>query len=276
MGSRDDAVAAHRETVRVLARPGGPLSPESPHASTHNPAWFTGAQTTAVRDELHDRLIAEYRAAHSAARDERRAIVLAGPPGAGKSTVLTEVLGEDAPGWVRVDADEFKRALLREAIADGSYESVSACPPSGVKVLDSEIGVSVDSAKPQHQWTSCGHRAMSTRVRGIGQMNRARLTFAAAIAALLVSGIPTAASAAADSTGWITSNGRYVLAGCSVYSEWDSAHTTAISTETVSCPGSVRSGIHVGTTYVYDLWRGYQSLVVSSAAGSSHYSGYQS
>jgi len=116
MGSRDDAVAAHRETVRVLARPGGPLSPESPHASTHNPAWFTGAQTTAVRDELHDRLIAEYRAAHSAARDERRAIVLAGPPGAGKSTVLTEVLGEDAPGWVRVDADEFKRALLREVI----------------------------------------------------------------------------------------------------------------------------------------------------------------
>jgi len=50
--------------------------------------------------------------------------VLAGPPGAGKSTVLrTEVLGADQAAWLTIDADEFKRALLREAIADGSYDA---------------------------------------------------------------------------------------------------------------------------------------------------------
>jgi chloramphenicol 3-O-phosphotransferase len=53
---------------------------------------------------------------------ERRAIALAGPPGAGKSTVLAETLGDGAPGWLPVDADEFKVRLLHQAIADRSYE----------------------------------------------------------------------------------------------------------------------------------------------------------
>lgn len=123
MDSRDDAVVAHRETVRVFARPGGPLAPDSPYATMNNPAWFVDGLPTFERDSLHDRLIAAYKAAHPDARGEHRAIVLAGPPGAGKSMVLDEELAGDEPGWLRIDADEFKRALLREAIADGSYES---------------------------------------------------------------------------------------------------------------------------------------------------------
>lgn len=43
------------------------------------------------RDRLHRRLLEEARAEYPAARAERRAIVLAGPPGAGKPTVLTHV-----------------------------------------------------------------------------------------------------------------------------------------------------------------------------------------
>ncbi len=116
---------AHRETVRAYSRPGGPLDPAGPNATTANPRWFFGhdvRRRTRERRALHRRLLDEARAEHPAARAERRAIVLAGPPGAGKSTVLRDVLGVDASAWVTIDADEFKHKLLREALADGSYE----------------------------------------------------------------------------------------------------------------------------------------------------------
>ena len=135
MSSPADAVGTHRQTVRTLARPGGVLASDSPHASVNNPDWFDLDGPTSARRALHTRLIAQYRALHPQARQQRRAIVLAGPPGAGKSTVLAEVLGTDRPGWLTIDADEFKHALLREAIADGSYESF--IKPEQVKVLES-------------------------------------------------------------------------------------------------------------------------------------------
>lgn len=116
---------AHRETVRAFSRAGGPLDPAGPNATTANPRWFFGRDVrrrTRERRALHRRLLDEARAEHPAARAERRAIVLAGPPGAGKSTVLRDVLGTDATAWVTIDADEFKHKLLREALSDGSYE----------------------------------------------------------------------------------------------------------------------------------------------------------
>lgn len=48
--------------------------------------------------------------------------MLAGPPGAGKGRVADTVLGADRDQYVNIDADEFKKLLLREAMADGSYE----------------------------------------------------------------------------------------------------------------------------------------------------------
>lgn len=76
----------------------------------------------AARKQLHDRLVAAYRDEFPDIRGERKAIILAGPPGAGKSTVLADMLGADRGAWITVDADEFKRALLTEAIKDGSYD----------------------------------------------------------------------------------------------------------------------------------------------------------
>ena len=121
-------VAAHRETVRAFAKPGEALAADSSNATTRNPRWFrqgsVGPQPRYARDQLHGRLIAEYLAARPDIRYERRAIVLAGPPGAGKSTVLQEVLGGVSEAWLTVDADEFKRALLQAAIDDGTYEGI--------------------------------------------------------------------------------------------------------------------------------------------------------
>lgn len=87
-----------------------------------NRAWWVGAAATPARRRLHDRFIAETRAGTAEVQQGRQAIVLAGPPGAGKTTVLDGLLGERRTSFLVVDADEFKRQLLREALADGSYE----------------------------------------------------------------------------------------------------------------------------------------------------------
>ena len=124
--SDQEAIDSHREAVRAYAKPGGPLSTDSAYATTRNVEWFrqgaAGPEPRASRVRLHARLVAEAVDAYPNRRQDHRAIVLAGPPGAGKSTVLAEVLGKGRDDWLTVDADEFKRALLLAAVDDGSYE----------------------------------------------------------------------------------------------------------------------------------------------------------
>lgn len=116
------AASRHMETVRELSKPGQALAVGAATASINNPAWWIDGETTRTRDVLHARLIDRVRAAVPDAEQNRQAIVLAGPPGAGKSTVLDDVLGEDRGKYLVIDADEFKRSLLREALEDGSYD----------------------------------------------------------------------------------------------------------------------------------------------------------
>lgn len=118
------AIAAHRDVVREMVAPGGPLATDSPHSTMNNPAWFepeTGF--TPARRALHRRLLAEHGAEQPDVRHDRRAVVLAGPPGAGKSRTLDRVLGSTRPQYLRLDADDFKKLLLEEAVGDGSLES---------------------------------------------------------------------------------------------------------------------------------------------------------
>lgn len=113
----------HLATLRQLSVDGGPIAWDAPTATTRNPRWWQGAELTSDRRRLHERLLRE--AMDSAANDGagQRAILLAGPPGAGKSTARASVLGAASREFITVDADEFKSRLLREAVADGSYES---------------------------------------------------------------------------------------------------------------------------------------------------------
>lgn len=117
-----DAVARHMETVRELSKPGQALAPDAATATTNNPAWWVDGEVTPSRRRLHTRLLDEAREAAPDVEQQRLAIVLAGPPGAGKSTVLADVLGDHRGKYLVIDADEFKRSLLREAQADGSYD----------------------------------------------------------------------------------------------------------------------------------------------------------
>ncbi|MFF8345772.1 zeta toxin family protein [Cellulosimicrobium funkei] len=126
MSDDHDRHAAHRETVREFSRAGGPLDKDGQHSTLNNPAWFIDGkvdQPTARRRALWRRLRDEARAEAPGARQDGKAIVLAGPPGAGKGHVQGNVLGLDKDAWLVVDADKFKDKLLREAMNDGSYET---------------------------------------------------------------------------------------------------------------------------------------------------------
>ncbi len=114
---------AHETSLRELSR-SGQLAAYSPHATISNREWFKRGRPTSARQDLHEVILAEFFA--SAVPLEKRAIVLAGPPGAGKSSVLARVvaeMGSHRADWRVIDADHFKDVLLLQALRDGSYET---------------------------------------------------------------------------------------------------------------------------------------------------------
>ncbi len=102
---------------------GGPVAWDAPTSSKRNPRWHRRDGYTSSRKALHERLLADSLKEVPGLRSERRAIVQAGPPGAGKTSLRKTLLGDASEDFLVVDADEFKIRLLREAVADGSYES---------------------------------------------------------------------------------------------------------------------------------------------------------
>ena len=122
----------HTARLQALSRPGAPLAADSPHATVNNPRWFVR------RNGTPDRAARAPRAAREApgqlvsrveAATQKRAIVLAGPPGAGKSTALRALApastgpGADVAGTI--SSDDFKDLLLRAARDEGTYEEAA-------------------------------------------------------------------------------------------------------------------------------------------------------
>lgn len=122
--------ADHRRSVlRVLSAPGGGLSLASPKASVRNPDWFPQGEHGApapARSLTHRKILNRYFAERPDVARERRAVLMAGPPGAGKSSTLTMLLtewGESPETWRVVENDDFKSRLFRQALDDGSYDT---------------------------------------------------------------------------------------------------------------------------------------------------------
>lgn len=87
----------HIDIVRQLSGVDGPLDRRSSHASVSNHQWFYPGSTVPrrARANLHTHLKQIIRDRFPQAQQGHRALVLVGPPGAGKSSVADQVLSAD-------------------------------------------------------------------------------------------------------------------------------------------------------------------------------------
>lgn len=140
VGDAQEDVARHYAVLQALrSSPGGdPLAAHAPTATINNPRWFSELDGHPIalpeRKRFQVSLVASIAAQGRAAAAGAQpvAVLLAGPPGAGKSTGLNDVFERnDVPvtsglkrsDFVVVDADAIKGLLLDAARADGSLEA---------------------------------------------------------------------------------------------------------------------------------------------------------
>jgi chloramphenicol 3-O-phosphotransferase len=86
---------------------------------------------------MHNEILEAFVASHPEVIRGRKAIVLAGPPGAGKSTAQSALIVEtrtQPEHWMAINPDDFKDELLLRALADGSYDSYMV--PDEVRELE--------------------------------------------------------------------------------------------------------------------------------------------
>lgn len=123
----EGAIERHREVLREIASDGdgGALGPFASVSDPANFVWMGGRpRPTVERFELHSRLIGQVLDGCPDALSERRAVVMAGPPGAGKGFVQETVLGGLA-SFVPVDPDGFKELLLVHEIGSGGLDRMT-------------------------------------------------------------------------------------------------------------------------------------------------------
>ena len=122
MNSPDPLRGKVAAQLTAMSMPGGPLHTKS-DASTMirfaaSPAWLRFRRT----------VIDWCLARETPLREGRVAILMAGPPGASKSTAQAHMVGEHLQGWRHMDADEFELRLLAAADADGLLQQFLPVP----------------------------------------------------------------------------------------------------------------------------------------------------
>lgn len=126
-----------RRLLEQLGAPGGPLADDTSSSTVHNSAWFQDdARPSAQRRAVHREIATAFRAQRPNVKRDRRAIVLAGPPGAGKSSARKKLIadmGSSDEDWRDLNADDFKDQLLLRAAQDGSIDRELA--PAGTEAL---------------------------------------------------------------------------------------------------------------------------------------------
>ncbi|HEY4568698.1 MAG TPA: zeta toxin family protein [Kribbella sp.] len=144
---------ARRLRLESLSRAGGPLTSRSPQASVSNPEWYgSDGRATPARAELHKRLLNEYEAESPEVPQNRQAVIIVGPPGAGKSSVRDDIMkdtGTTPAQWRHLDPDDFRDRLAGAMRADGSLNQVVPPEAADLRPTPRELSsqLFVESAK---------------------------------------------------------------------------------------------------------------------------------
>lgn len=113
--------------LESLSTPVGPLNIDAPLATVNDRHHFRTVAgelvPTSARRRLHAALLGRWRDSCRDLRSARRATLFAGPPAAGKSTLMGASKTHLAEHR-RIDADDFKALLLQSAVEDGSIASL--------------------------------------------------------------------------------------------------------------------------------------------------------
>lgn len=144
---------SRRAHLEALSAQGGPLSSRSPYATVSNPAWFgADGRPTAERQQMHDQLLADYVAESPDVPQNRQAVVIVGPPGAGKTSVREDIMkdsGTTEAQWRHLDPDDFRDRLAERMQSDGSINQVVPPEATGLQPTPRELSSQtfVESAK---------------------------------------------------------------------------------------------------------------------------------
>ncbi|WP_415394228.1 zeta toxin family protein (plasmid) [Rhodococcus globerulus] len=118
MSDDDQLRAAVGTQLAALCSEGGVLRSESP-ASTKLRYRINDPSRT----KFHRQVFADYLATNDGPAENGSAIVMAGVPGAGKSTMLKNRV-DDLGGYRLLDADIVKVPLIERALTDGIYDDL--------------------------------------------------------------------------------------------------------------------------------------------------------
>lgn len=125
--ANDESIERHYAALRqVLADPD--MNPRGPYATIRQEQYFdnSGARPreTNERRALHRQWIQDVldkSSERGEIKHEGKAIVMAGPPGAGKGTVQRDRLN-NVPGYVQCDPDMFKEKIIAHELETGNLD----------------------------------------------------------------------------------------------------------------------------------------------------------
>ncbi len=157
--------ANHEDLLLRLTSPGGDLSTTGRYTTLQRSDWYDSHGILEPRANTLTTILDEFMANQGIV--SRRAIITAGPPGAGKSSATTSVLSRrDSKDYRWIDPDRFKDLLLQKALSDGSFPSLVSREVASLQYAGSRFHLREFGSLVHSESCTLSHKAAAlTRAR---------------------------------------------------------------------------------------------------------------